>query len=407
MKQRRLLQHTIFLKRDRYLCGSRKQKTEIINEIARDFKKPRGAIKQLFYRLRHCEELESFDRRGGRPKLYGDAQLIWWIETLWVAMGHMNSKSMKAILAEWFSFNHDPNLDEGTKAKILAMSASTMDRLLHAYRKQLAKKNRSGTRRGHIRFYEQRVPLRKFELARRELGHLEADTVAHCGGSLSGQFIWTLNLTDVVTGWCEQRAVWHKMSPFIVDAMREMTSLLPFAVLSIHTDNGMEFLNEHFVTEFLESKTAPQVTLTRSRAYHKNDSARIEQKNNTHVRRLLGYERLGHRELLPLINDLYSNEHRQMMNFFVPQRKLIEKVRDGSKTIKRYDKPKTPYQRVLEAKEVSETTKEQLQAYYRSLNPFEIRKKIDEKLKHIAAKLKLLECNSDHKTTGRNDDEAA
>ena len=407
MKQRQLLQHTIFFKRDRYFAGDRKQKTEIINEMAREFHKPRSTIKQLFYRLKRCERFELFDRRGGRPKIYGDDQLVWWVETLWVAMGHMNSKSMKEILPEWFSFHHDGSLDDEIKKKILAMSPSTIDRLLGPYRKQVAKKNRTGTRRGHIRFYEQRVPLRKFELARRELGHMEADTVAHCGGSLSGHFIWTLNMTDVVSGWCEQRAVWQKLATQVVDAAREMTSLLPFSVKSIHTDNGTEFLNEHYVTDFLEARTGPKVELTRSRAYHKNDGARIEQKNNTHVRKLLGYDRLGHRDLLPLVNDLYSTDHRNMMNFFVPQRKLIERVRDGSKTIKRYDKPKTPYQRVLESDEVSETTKEQLRAHYQTLNPFELRKRIDGKLKTIAKKLKLLETKSEPNDEGSNNNEAA
>ncbi len=407
MKQRRLLQHTVFLKRDRYLTGSRKQKTQLINEISREFHKPRNAVRQLFYRLRHRELIEDFDRKGGRPGLYKDENLIWWLETLWVAMGHMNSKSMKVILPEWLKHNRDESLTGPIKEMILKMSSSTMDRLLKDIRKKIAKRNRSGTRRGHIRFYEDRVPLRRFELARRELGHLEADTVAHCGGSLSGQFIWTLNLTEVVTGWCEQRAVWHKRPDLIVESMRGMLVTLPFAAKSLHTDNGFEFLNEHYVNDFLEGKTGPTVALTRSRAYHKNDQARIEQKNNTHVRQLLGYDRLDHRELVPLINDLYANEHRLMMNFFVPQRKIIEKVRAGSKTIKRYDKPKTPYQRVLEAKEVSATTKEQLQALYNSLNPFELRKRIDEKLKKIAAKLKLLQNTSDPNPESNSNNEAA
>lgn len=127
---------------------------------------------------------------------------------------------------------------------------------------------------------------------------------------------------------------------------------------------------------------------TRSRPYHKNDNARVEQKNYTHVRKVLGYERIDVPELVPLINDLYQNEHAWLMNFFVPQRKLVEKIRVGSKTLKRYDKPKTPYQRLLDSNALSLQTKEQLHTLYTQLNPFELSKTIKTKLAKIQTELK-------------------
>jgi hypothetical protein len=400
MGSRKALYTTLFLNKDRYFSGSKKLRTEILSHIQSTYRTSRKSLIRLMNRSLNFEHLADYiascTKKPGRPKLYDD-QIRWWLETLWLNMDFINSKAMKEALPLWLKFHDDPSLSSELQEKLLSMSPATIDRLLDAYRRKMARLIRSGTRRGrrrgHVRFFENRVPIKQFDHKITRPGHMEADTVAHCGGSMAGQFIWTLNLTDHLTGWCEQRAVWHKRDDLILDATIDIQKSLPFAMKSIHTDCGMEFLNSTFVDHFCSKDS--NVFYTRSRPYHKNDNARIEQKNFTHVRRVLGYERIDQQDLVPLINDLYSREHSWLMNFFVPQKKLIEKIRVGPKTIKRYDKPKTPYQRLLESGVLSQPMKEKLDLLFVQLNPFELSKRIKDKLARIEKQLKENQNNSD------------
>ena len=228
-----------------------------------------------------------------RPERYSGDYLKWATE-LWDAMGHMDSKAMNEAMPIWLAHIPPGTLPADRKTGLLKMSASTLDRLLSKHRKAYWKKLRSGTRRklgrGHIRFFKERVPIRRFDQSIEKPGFLEADTVAHCGESMSGQFIWTLNMTDHLTGWCEQRAVWHKDPSFGLQAVCNIQSVLPFKMWGLHSDNGMEFLNSIFVDHFAHPDS--DVIYTRGRPYFKQDQARVEQKNFTHVRKILGYERL-------------------------------------------------------------------------------------------------------------------
>lgn len=314
--------------------------------------------------------------------------------------GLMNSKAMKVAFEVWLPrmAEGEGKIPENIYKDFLVMSASTLDRLLKNHRRAYWKKHRSGTKssRGYTRFFKETVPLRKFEEKPTKPGFIEADTVAHCGESMAGHFIWTLNMTDVVTGWCEQRAVWAKHQDFTLEAVVDIQAGLPFKMYALHTDNGWEFLNHLFVNHF--SKPDSEVHYTRGRPYFKQDQACVEQKNFTHVRKILGYERLDRPELLTLINDIYKNEHRLLMNFFVPQTKLISKTKTGAKKIKKFDKPKTPYQRLLESDSISETTKQNLTETFNQLNPFELQQRLKNKLKLLIEKLKELK-NSDDQLT--------
>jgi hypothetical protein len=400
MGSRKALYTTLFLNKERYFSGSKKLRTEILSHIQSTYKVSRKGLIRLMARTRNFKDLGDYiascTQKPGRPKLYND-EVRWWLETLWLHMDFINTKSMKEALPMWLKFHNDPALDPLTRSKILNMSPATMDRLLDSYRRKMARLIRSGTRRGrrrgHVRFFESRVPIKRFDQKITQPGHMEADTVAHCGDSMAGQFVWTLNITDHLTGWCEQRAVWHKRDDLILEATIDIQKHLPFAIQSIHTDCGMEFLNSTFVEHFCSKDS--KILYTRSRPYHKNDNAHIEQKNFTHVRRVLGYERLDNPDLVVLINDLYSKEHSWMMNFFVPQKKLIEKIRVGSKIIKRYDKPKTPYQRLLESGVLSEPMKEKLELLFVQLNPFELSRRIKLKLANIEKRLKENQNNPD------------
>jgi len=205
--------------------------------------------------------------------------------------------------------------------------------------------------------------------------------VAHCGDSLFGMFAYTVNFTDIATGWTEQRAVWGKGEKGVLEQIKDIEKMIPFPLLGFDSDNGSEFLNYHLQRHFTDRKQP--INFTRSRAYHKNDNAHIEQKNWTHVRQWLGYQRLDNPKVVPLMNNLYRNEWRLFHNFFLPSVKLIEKERSGSNTIKKHDKPKTPYQRIMESQYIPKNTKDALTKQLELLNPFELRNIMEIKLKKI------------------------
>ena len=198
-----------------------------------------------------------------------------------------------------------------------------------------------------------------------------------------GMFANTLDLTDIATTWTEQRAVWGKGQTGVVDQIHNVESTLPFPILGFDSDNGSEFLNDHLLSYFRNRKRPVQ--FTRSRAYHKDDNAHIEQKNWTHVRQWLGYDRLDHPDVVPALNNLYTKEWRLFHNFFCPSVKLLSKKRVASKTIKVYDSPKTPFQRLMESPHIPKPAKQALVLQCRSLNPFQLRQAMENEMKNIFA----------------------
>ena len=194
-------------------------------------------------------------------------------------------------------------------------------------------------------------------------------------------YVNTVNFVDIATGWTEQRAVWGKGETGVLEQIKNVETMLPFPLRGFDCDNGGEFINYHLIRHF-GNKVKP-VEFTRSRSYRKDDNAHVEQKNWTHVRQWFGYHRLENQKIVPLMNKLYTTEWRLFHNFFCPSVKLIEKKRVASKTIKRYDKPKTPYQRVMESKDVSTVQKQALKEQFTGLNPFRLRKAMEKKLQEI------------------------
>jgi hypothetical protein len=262
---------------------------------------------------------------------------------------------------------------------LLRISPSSIDRILNPIRAKYTKHGRATTKPGTLLRKHIQVKTNQWDESRP--GFLEADTVAHCGSSTEGMFANTVDCVDIATGWTEQRAVWGKNYQGVIDQIKDIEQSLPFPILGFDADNGSEFLNHHLLS-YLTDRKRP-IQFTRSRAYKKDDNAHIEQKNWTHVRQWLGYDRLDAPEIVPLMNELYTSEWRLFLNFFCPSMKLLEKKRVASKIIKRYDKPKTPYRRVLESPNVSEEIKRKLKEQYKTLNPFELRKALEVKLKKI------------------------
>jgi hypothetical protein len=299
----------------------------------------------------------------------------------------MCSQKLKAAIPLWLPFYEQEHglVSEGVKEKLLQASSSTLDRLLRPFRAEHPK-GRCTTKPGTL--LKNQIPIKTSHWDVTCPGFFEADTVAHCGNSMAGDFVNSLTFTDIQTGWTENRAVWGRGSYGVIQNIKEIEEVLPFPILGFDCDNGSEFLNYHLVRYFTE-RPKKSVAFTRSRPNKKNDNAFVEQKNWTHVRQLLGYDRFDKPELLPLINDLYKNEWRLYTNFFCPTLKLKEKVKINSKYRKTYEPPQTPYQRVMASEQVSEEEKALLTEKFETLNPFVLRKDTEEKLKRIFSLARL------------------
>jgi hypothetical protein len=285
-------------------------------------------------------------------------------------------------------------LSEEVRAKLLAISAATIDRLLAGERTRLQLKGRTGTKPGGV--LRSKIPVRTFaDWDGARPGFLEIDLVAHCGGNGGGEYCQTLDVTDVATGWTETRAVKNKARVWVLAALKHIASALPFEVRGIDSDNGSEFINHHLAAYCKDNR----ITFTRSRAWHKNDSCYVEQKNWSVVRRNVGYARFDTPEELGVLNELYA-VLREHTNFFMPSVKLISKERDGAKVRKRYDTPTTPYDRVLASPDVPDAAKARLTRRYEKLNPAALKRRI------IALQRKLYELTAMKESIRRREGQA-
>lgn len=262
-------------------------------------------------------------------------------------------------------------LSKATAAKLVKMSAATVDRLLAPERKKLCLKAKSRTKPGTL--LKHQIPVRTFaDWDELKPGFLEIDLVAHDGGSSHGEYCQILDATDICTGWSEQVAVRTKAQCFVFAAIQEVRQRLPFELLGLDSDNGAEFINQ----QLMRYCTQERLTFTRARAGRKNDNCHIEQKNWSIVRRNSGYARFEGAGACAELNTLYRVV-RDYVNFFLPSMKLVEKVRDGARITKRYDKARTPYERVLASPEVPKAVKSGLLRHYATLNPAALKREIE------------------------------
>ena len=318
----------------------------------------------------------------GRPDKYPSADYLEPLKRLWLSTEQICGKRLKEAIPMWLPHYKSAyeTLPEALYQGLLEMSASTIDRLLKPCKIKM-KRGLSGTKPGRI--LKKHIPIKTNQWNETQPGFLEADTVAHCGTSLEGSFAWSLTMTDIYSQWTEMRAVWNKGATGVVEQIRDIENNLPFEILGFDSDNGSEFLNWHLMRYFSPEERKRPIQFTRSRPYHSDDNAHVEQKNWTHVRQLFGYERFGKQSLIALMNDLYKNEVSLMNNYFLPNTKLKEKQRVEAKIFKKHEKPKTPYQRLLESEHMSQEKKDELTAVYNELNPFDLQRKIKFKLNRI------------------------
>jgi len=310
--------------------------------------------------------------RKQRPRFY-DQMVLTVLTQIWLIMDCICGKRLAPMLPDLIPIlkkHHEITVDAATTAKLLAISSATIDRLLKAERKKYQLKGRSHTKPGTL--LKHQISIRTFsEWNEQRPGFVEIDLVGHEGGNSSGDFAHTLDVTDVCTGWTEMQAVKNKAQCWVFEALKDIRDRLPFDLLGIDSDNGGEFIND----ELYRYCVAEKITFTRARSYRKNDNCFVEQKNYSVVRRAVGYMRHDTHEELRLLNELYGYL-RLYINYFQPVMKLLEKTRIGSKVKKRYDKPQTPYQRVLAAPDISKDTKKWLRKEYAKLNPAELKRQI-------------------------------
>lgn len=331
--------------RERYRTAERKEKGRILSEFCVNC----GYNRKYAIRILSAKPKPAKKKSGPQP-MY-DAAVIRHLKALWLATDQMCSKKLVKAIELWMPYYglECGGLEKAIKAKLLRLSAATIDRLLKP-------------------------------------GFIEADTVAHCGNALEGDFAYSVTYTDINSTWTENRAVWGKGAAGVVEMTKEVEESLEFAIVAFWSDNGSEFLNHHFWRYFAERKKP--VKFSRSRPYKKNDNAHVEQKNWTHVRQLFGYDRIDKAELIEGMNAIYRLWG-QYQNHFSPSRKLAEKTKVNSKYIKKYDTPTTPYQRLLDSSHIADEAKEKLRAVHATLNPFHLKKEIEKKLGRFFNDLRL------------------
>ena len=361
--------------RQRYMSRGREGKGRLLDELCEQWGYERKyAIKLMSGKVGWGGKVDS---QIGRPPIYGhrEAEVI---KEIWKLSEQPCAKRLKVILAQWLPYyeKHQGKLDKPLKTKILQISPATLDRLLASQRVKHPKRL-GGTKPGTL--LKNQIPLRTDPWDVSRPGYLEADTVAHCGTSLSGDFVWSITYTDILSGWSANRATWNKAAAGVVDQTRVMEQNLPFTLLGFDCDNGSEFLNYHLMNYLSERKTP--VTFTRSRPYHKNDNGHVEQKKWSRVRQLLGYERFANQSLVELINDIYENYLDPLHNFFLPSAKLVTKHREKSRYKRKHDIPQTPYSRLLKSRKLSPQKRKQLCEIKASLDPIELKLQLEQKLK--------------------------
>ncbi len=365
----------------RYKRACRKGKAVILDEFCATCGYHRKHAIRLLRKFKRF--IKAKHNKKGRKPLYSKETILKPLKKIWLSANLPCSKRLKAVLPLWLPgyVQEYGSLTGEAIQVLLAMSPATIDRLLSPVRVKYKGRGRSTTKPGTL--LRKQIPNKTNQWDESRPGFLEADTVAHCGTSMAGMFAFTIDGVDIATSWTEQRAVWGKGETDVLEQIKDIEETLPFPLLGFDCDNGVEFLNYHLLRHFTERKQ--RIQFTRSRAYHKDDNSHVEQKNWTHVRQWLGYNRFDNPAIVPLLNELYTTEWRLFHNFFCPSVKLIAKERVASKTIKRYDIPKTPYQRIMESPYISVAVKQSLTEQFENLNPFHLRKGMEEKLKKIFA----------------------
>ncbi|MGH3849911.1 MAG: hypothetical protein ACRDRT_09455, partial [Pseudonocardiaceae bacterium] len=370
----------------RYHKALREEKSRILDEFCRTAHIHRKhAIRKLSGPKPDKEEARRRKSRG-RTFRYGPS-IITLLRQFWTASGHLCGQRLKAALPDWLPWARQSwQIDPASERLLLAISPSQIDRRLAPYKKQLKKSLYGTTRSG--RLLKHMIPIRTDFWNVKKAGYNEVDLVAHCGSRSDGDFGNTLTSTDIKTTWTDRRAVLGKSQIAVAKGMAHIESRSPFPWLGIDSDNGSEFINDHLWSYCRQRPPHRKIQFTRSRPYKKDDNAHVEQKNWTHVRQRIGYARYDTEAALTLMNDIY-NDLFILDNIFLPSQKLLKKIRLGSRLIRRYDKPTTALNRLIDCPEALPDKIKNLLALRQSTDPFALAERIErkiEKLQTLASK---------------------
>ena len=363
--------------RGRYGKASKLEKGKILDE----FTQVTGLHRKAAIRLLNRESRLSPGKRRGRQRRYG-REVVEALKEVWEASDRLCSRRLKPFLPEMVRVlrrHGEQQIDVYMERQLLSMSESTIDRSLRPYRKLGGRKPFSTTRPGSL--LKKAIPIRTFaDWQENKPGFIELDLVAHCGETVEGFYLNTLCAVDVASGWTECLPVWGKWQEKVRQSVHHMRQRLPFPLLGIDSDNGGEFINQCLYNYCRDEK----ITFTRSRAYKKNDSCHVEQKNGQVVRRFVGYERYDTKASFECLGRVYDLV-RLYINFFQPTMKLVSKTRHGAKVHKVYDTAQTPYHRLVQSDVLTEPKKGELAATYQTLNPVKLRKQINDNLERLWA----------------------
>ena len=359
----------------RYRRASRKERTTILDTFCATTGLNRKYAIGLLREPPGNEERAS--KKKGRHQKY-TAAVIEVLEMIWEAADFPWSVRLKAMLPLWLPFvKRRMTVSRSTEEALKTISPRTIDRRLGplrtAARRRLYGRTKPGTLLKH------HIPVRTERWDVDEPGWGEIDLVSHSGARADGEFAHSMNFTDIHSTWVETRAMLTKAQTGVIEGLDSMRQQMPFVLRGLDSDNGSEFINNH-VLRYCERH---HIEFTRGRPYKKDDNAHVEQKNWTHVRRLVGWERIDQRTAVDLLNDLYSNEWRWMMNLFQPSVKLVEKRRRGSRVVRIYDAPATPLDRLIQNRNGIQMRIRELVALRKRLDPFALSNRIQEKIDRV------------------------
>ena len=364
--------------REKYLKASKEEKGAILDEYCRNTGMDRIYVSRRFNYQAGLKDARV--QRKARTQKY-DGLVKAALVVMWTIFDYPCGARLASILKT--ETTHMRALKElmcsdEVAEKLQAMVASTIDAKLK-HEKDVARMNQKYSS-GRTPLLCSKVPVKtSADLDRSKPGVEQIDFVEHCGVSASGEYVNSLSIVDIFSGWWEGDGVMGKGQERSLSALDEARKRCPFTWSEMHPDNGTSLLNYHVY----EHAQTTGIDFSRSRPYKKNDNCFVEQKNSTHVRQVIGYRRYDTEEELAIISDLYRNELRLYKNFFQPVMKVVEKVRVGGKVKKKFDVPATPYYRLLASEHLSGEQKQQLTLVYNTLNPADLKRRIDAKLKML------------------------
>jgi len=365
------------LLQSRYIGAGKGEKGRILDEYCSNTGQSR---RYVIRKIQSEVPIEGRYRR--RRKRYYGSDVVVALAKLWAIFDYPCGQRLAPLLNQQMLDRlralGEIRITDQVARKLVRISPATIDRRLRREKQVMGTLRRRGLSKPGSLLYK-KIPVRLNDWDTSRIGNLGIDFVEHCGSSKQGHYVNSLSVTDVGSGWWEAEAIMGRGQYPTKEALENIRQRTPFQWLEIHPDNDSAFINAHLLNYCQQKK----IRFSRSRPNRKNDNCYIEQKNWTHIKKVFGYLRYDTDQQLDMINDLYENELRDYKNFFQPVMKLKEKVRIGGKVHRKYDVAKTPYQRLMDSEQLDRKAKEKLKTTYLTLNPAELKRKIDEKLNRL------------------------